>query len=204
MKSDWQWQSVAHRLNSILNIIGMCSPEQLWKSALKDPVPLFKTVYDQTLAIFNDEGFFLSEEAEKKYKHIRSKPHIYVARLESGDAYYIGSSNQQGGRFKRNPAYHLGGLACEILEKKDKNKQDHSKWVQEWFKCSTRALNSCKTCHAFYHTVRLKEKVIISFFSSEKEEFKKYLKNYEVILQLWAWGNGFTMLNKEVRLDIDK
>jgi len=67
MKSDYQLpQLLIDHLDSMLNMINMDSPEELWRWALKNPVPLFLTVEkDPTLVSFVDSKLGLSKEAKK-------------------------------------------------------------------------------------------------------------------------------------------
>ena len=94
-------------------------------------VPLFKSDHpDNDYAIFDDKGFFLSNQAEEIYKKIKDKPHIYIAY--GNDWYYVGKSNQKGGRWKRAHYYHLGGLAHEINNSIRSDEQRHHHWVDAW------------------------------------------------------------------------
>ena len=81
------------------NKLSKINDAQLWKLALANPVPLFKSLPRQPLlAIFDEKGFFLSEEAKEAYDPIKNLPHIYTARLKSENYFYFGISNQIGGR----------------------------------------------------------------------------------------------------------
>lgn len=172
----------------------VCDVEKLWEIVLKNPVPLFKTVdCDPTLAIFENSKLSLSEEAKKLTKIV---PQVYIARLESENAYYIGKSDQPGGRWKRGEDHHLGKLARAILSFPKECK--YSNWVRNWFKFSD--YDCWKNCNK----IPLKEKVIITFLHSEKEEFKDQLENYEFILGYWALKKGKTLLNKELCFNIDR
>ena len=65
---------------------------------------LFKTSKTESLeAVFDNRGFWFEDSTQLIYNRIKSKPHIYVAFTKSG-FYYIGKSNQQGGRWKRQHA----------------------------------------------------------------------------------------------------
>ncbi len=163
----------------------------LWDSALANPLPLFKTATDDPLvAVFDDKGFFLSEEAQRVYDRIKSLPHIYVARLEPENAHYFGISNQSGGRWKRSHAYHLGGLAYEILGTKRYDDQDHSSWVRAWFEPFQRERRGP------HHTIRMKEEVVISLFAPRPQASKAELETGESRLIAAARRKGLVVLNK--------
>ncbi|MEM3550904.1 MAG: hypothetical protein QXV01_07435 [Candidatus Bathyarchaeia archaeon] len=158
---------------------------------MANPVPLFKTLPEQPLlAIFDEKGFFLSERAKEAYDLVKNSPHIYVARRISENYFYFGISKQVGGRWKRSHAYHLRGLACEILGTKRYDDQDHSLWVNAWFE-------------PFQHqrsgpnfVIKMKEPVIISF-SLQQSSSKKELKNIESRLIFIAKKKGLVVLNKK-------
>jgi len=170
------------------------SPDSLWDSVLANPVPLFLTASDnELLAVFDKKGFFLSKEAQAIYNKIKSLPHIYVARLESENAYYFGISNQRGGRWKRSHAYHLGGLAYEILGTKRDYDQDHSNWILHWFEQPL----EIKHCGSKY-CVRMKKRVVISFFVPEPEISKSKLEEIESALINLATKKGVILLNKRI------
>lgn len=163
----------------------------LWKSVLASSVSLFRTATeDPLLAIFDEKGFFLSQEAQQVYNRVKSLPHIYVARLESESTYYFGISNQPGGRWKRSHAYHLGGLAYEILGTRRYDDQDHSNWVRRWFEPFE------PRHHGSYYVIRMKEKIIISFFVPQPQASKAELKKAESLLIDIARRRGLIILNK--------
>jgi len=165
--------------------------KSLWKSVLANPVPLFRTATDKPLlAVFDEKGFFLSQEAQRIYNQVKSLPHIYVARLVSENTYYFGISNQHGGRWKRSHAYHLGGLAYEILKTKRYDDQDHSNWIRKWFESL-----EPKRCGSYY-VIRMKEKVIISFFVFRPQASKAKLEKAESLLIDIARRRGLIVLNK--------
>lgn len=176
---------IYHRLEKI-------DDEALWKLALANPVPLFLALKDDPLvALFDDKGFFFSMEAEKSYQKIKSKPHIYMARFESNDATYIGISNQQGGRWKRSHAYHLGGLAHEILETTRYDDQNHSYWVKSWFEIE----NFQKIRIDSKYRIRMKKEVFISFYVPEPPATKNDLDKAESRLVSLARCKGLNVLN---------
>jgi len=171
--------------------LSVATDDSLWKSALADPAPLFRTTADNPLlAVFDDKGFFLSDQAQWVYDRIKSLPHIYVARFESENAYYFGISSQPGGRWKRQHAYHLGGLAYEILGTKRYDDQDHSGWVAAWFHPFQRQRRGP------YHAIGMKEKVVISFLVPEPKASKAQLGQAESRLIALARARGSIVLNK--------
>lgn len=171
--------------------LSVATDDSLWKSALADPLPLFRTAPDDPLlAVFDAKGFFLSKEAQRVYDQIKSLPHIYVARLESENAYYFGISKQSGGRWKRQHAYHLGGLAHEILGTKRYDDQDHSTWVAAWFEPFDGARRGSN------HVIPMKEKVVVSFFVPEPPASKPQLEAAESRLIAMARGRALVVLNK--------
>lgn len=165
--------------------------EGLFKSALANPVPLFRTAADDPLlAVFDEKGFFLSEEAQRIYDQVKDLPHIYVARLGLEDAYYFGISNQPGGRWKRSHAYHLGGLAYEILGTKRDDDQNHSNWLRAWFEPFEHERRGS------HYVIRMREKIIISFVSRPRWS-KAELEMVESRLIALARERGLIVLNKK-------
>ncbi len=164
----------------------------LWNFAFANPFPLFLALEnDSMVALFDKNGFFLSPEATKIYGKIKSKPHVYSARSESGNNIYIGISNQSGGRWKRSHAYHLGGLAHEILGTTRYDDQNHSHWVESWFEIEN---FKKKYIDSKYH-IRMRDKVIISFFVPEPHATKEELRLLESRLISIARGKGLNVLN---------
>jgi hypothetical protein len=168
------------------------SDVQLWKLALANPVFLFRTLPNQPLlAFFDEKGFFLSVEAQEAYNRVKDLRHIYTARLKSENYFYFGISNQRGGRWKRNHAYHLRGLACEILSTKRYDDQDHSLWVDAWFDPFERQHIGSN------FIIRMKEPVVISF-AYQQEASSEELKDAESRLICMARRRGLILLNKRV------
>lgn len=164
--------------------------DTLWALALANPIPLFLTLEEDSLvALFDDKGFFLSEETQEVYNNIKSKPHIYVARFESNDMLYIGISNQQGGRWKRQHAYHLGGLAYQILGTTRYDDQNHSSWVRSWFE------KFQNICHGSKYHIRMKQRVIISFYVPDFPVTRDELKRAESRLISIAKSKRLRVLN---------
>jgi hypothetical protein len=164
----------------------------LWRKALANPVPLFKTnKHDRLIAIFDDEGFYFSSDAEEIYKKVKSKPHIYTARSESGNYLYFGISNQRGGRWKRAPFYHLGTLAHEILGTKRRDDQNHKHWVEAWFD-----MEGFKQFQKnSMYQIRMKRLVVISFYVPEFPASEAHLKKAESRLIAFAKSRGLKVLN---------
>ena len=171
---------------------GNIDDTSLWNFALANPSPLFLALEnDSMVALFDKNSFFLSHEATKIYEKIKSKPHIYSARLESGNKIYIGISNQSGGRWQPFHAYHLGCLAHEILGTTRHDDQNHSHWVESWFEIEN---FKKKYIDSKYH-IRMRDKVIISFFVPEPHATKEELKILESRLISIARGKGLNVLN---------
>ena len=122
----------------------------------KNATLLFKTNEEKSLkAIFDKKGFWFHEITQPFYYKIKSQPHIYVAFNKHG--YYVGISNQSGGRWKRQHAYHLGTLAYHLLGTLRYDDQNHIHWIEAWMKMET--LNS----NILQNSIILKEEVNICF-----------------------------------------
>ena len=118
---------------------------------------LFKTSKTESLeAVFDNRGFWFEDSTQLIYNRIKSKPHIYVAFTKSG-FYYIGKSNQQGGRWKRQHAYHLGTLAYHLLGTINEHDHNHLHWIEAWMDIDNLILNN------LLNVINLKETVYISF-----------------------------------------
>lgn len=187
-----------HRLPRARKDAGACatlsSPAELWNQALTSPVPLFLTQPGNLLAVvFDDRGFFLSPEAQTKYDALKSLPHIYVLRFASDDAFYIGRSNQPGGRLKRSHAYHLGGLAHELLgTTRYDDQRSHRFWVKTWFKVPERDHAKGIRKERGYYVVDVRESVVVSFLQQSQND----LHNVERILISEARRRGKVVLNR--------
>src|SRR5215813_4074513 len=169
----------------------MRTEEVLWELALARPVSLFRTLSEESLlAVFDEKGFFLSQEAQQIYKQICSLPHVYTARFGTENAYYFGISNQFGGRWKRSHAYHPRGLACEILGTKRYDDQNHRRWVREWFQCLE------PSHRGSYYEIPMKEKVVISFFVPQPRASRAELRGIESLLINMARRRGLIVLNE--------
>ncbi len=112
---------------------------------------------DHLVAIFDSKGFVFTQEAQTNYNKIKSQPHMYVAWSENG-YYYIGKSFQNGGRWKRQHAYHLGTLAHHLLNTIRYDDQNHNHWIDAWMERS-----SFKKINDSFFSIRLKSPVYISF-----------------------------------------
>jgi hypothetical protein len=110
------------------------------------------------LALFNTKGFALSLAAQAAYDKIKNEPHLYVAWADGQNGYYyIGKSFQQGGRWKRQHAYHLGTLAHHLLKTTKSYDQNHAHWIAQWMRPET--LQADKEPYI----IELKQKINISF-----------------------------------------
>jgi hypothetical protein len=122
----------------------------------KNATLLFKTSEAKSLkAVFDKKGFWFHEITQPIYDKIKSQPHLYVAFNKHG--YYVGISDQSGGRWKRQHAYHLGTLAHHLLDTLRYDDQNHSHWIEAWMKIESLKLDTLK------NTIVLKEAVYISF-----------------------------------------
>jgi hypothetical protein len=132
---------------------------------------LFKHLSKNSLkAIFDSKGFWLSEEAQIVYNKIKNQPHIYVAwTLQDKGYYYVGKSFQNGGRWKREHAYHLGTLAYHLLDNIRSDDQNHSHWIDAWMD-----RNTIKIIDNHNYSINLKERVYICFIPFEKYSELKY------------------------------
>ncbi len=166
----------------------------LWELALANPVPLFKTRAEDPLkAIFDDKGFYLSAEAEEIYGKIKSEPHLYTARAESRNYLYLGISNQPGGRWKRSHAYHLGTLSYQLLGNTRYDDQNHAHWIEAWFENDS--IENVLSESLF--SIRMKERILISFYAPEFPVIKKDLERTESKLISIALTKGLNVLNRK-------
>lgn len=150
-------------------------------------MPLFLSDRDDPLlALFDEKGFFLAAEAKRAYDRIKSLPHLYVLRLSSNNQFYFGKSNQSGGRLKRSHAYHLGGLAHELLgTTRYDDQRTHRFWLRAWFESLT--VVKLKSLYA----VRMQEPIVVSFLLCDAGE----LLNSESALIQEARCQGKAVLN---------
>ncbi len=165
-------------------------------------VVLFKCQEAASLkALFDVKGFYLSDEAQKKYTESKNMPHLYVAYTKGKDGfYYIGKSFQKGGRWKRQHAYHLGTLAYHLLGTIRYDDQNHQHWIDNWMDINSKQVNN----HSFF--ILLKEVVYIAFIPFENYstylisdlsmgEIRKINSNAEKILIEILKTKGFRLLN---------
>lgn len=157
---------------------------------------------DELQVIFDEKGFFFTEETQGIYNRIKSIPHIYVAYSECKEGYfYVGKSFQQGGRWKRQHAYHLGTLAYHLLNTIRYDDQNHKHWIDKWMDQSTfQILNNN------YHLISLRYRVKIAFIpfvkyahlnhlELSKEEIRKINTQTERILINSYNNDNLVMLN---------
>jgi len=125
---------------------------------------------DAQTAMFDSKGFRFSPAAARAYDKIKSQPHLYVAWNESKEGhYYIGKSFQQGGRWKRTHAYHLGTLAYHLLETTRYDDQNHQHWIDAWMVRET--LNNRGNGN---YSIQLQEVVRIAFIPFHKYHDQDY------------------------------
>ena len=127
----------------------------------KNATILFKTDEKNNLeAIFDEKGFWFHPITQTIYDRIKNMPHLYVAFSKEGFI-YIGISNQQGGRWKRQHAYHLGTLAYHLLGTIRNDDQNHLHWIDAWMDTTSLKINNK------LNTIALKETIYISFIPFE-------------------------------------
>lgn len=111
------------------------------------------------IAIFDNKGFYFTEEAQLIYNQIKNQPHLYVAWTNNLNGhYYIGKSFQNGGRWKRQHAYHLGTLAHHLLNTIRYDDQNHAHWIENWINRET-----LEQIDNNVFSVNLREEIYISF-----------------------------------------
>ena len=132
---------------------------------------LFKHLHeDSEIAICDSKGFFFSDSALTRYNVIKHQPHLYVAWTETPQGqYYIGKSYQNGGRWKRQHAYHLGILAHHVLNTIQSDDQNHQHWIRNWF-----FPNSLICGGINEYTIRLQNEVKISFIPFDLYSTENY------------------------------
>lgn len=121
---------------------------------------LFKSLQNNNRTVlFDNKGFFLTKETQASYDQIKNQPHLYVAWTTNQNGYYyIGKSYQNGGRWKRQHAYHLGTLAHHFLNTIKKYDQNHAHWIENWMNSNTMA-----NINENLYSAELKNTVYISF-----------------------------------------
>lgn len=139
----------------------------------RNATKLFHTEKGNDLkAVFDKTGFWLDKKTQEIYDEIKNEPHLYVAFTKNKNGYYyIGKSNQKGGRWKRSHAYHLGTLAHHLLNTIRADDQNHAHWIDAWMNGETVNLN------IDINSIMLKEQVYIAFipfdfYSDLKKDWK--------------------------------
>ena len=156
-----------------------------------------------TNVVFDNRGFFFSDVAQLEYNQNKSLPHLYVAWTDCENGFfYIGKSFQQGGRWKRQHAYHLGTLAHHLLGTTNNYDQNHQHWIDNWMDVKTMNIGNN------IHHISLLREVKICFipfrlYSSEnhfllnKIHLRKINKKTEEDLIKSYLLDGFKLLNKQ-------
>lgn len=164
---------------------------------------LFRYNGEITNAEFDNRGFFFAEEAQLEYNQIKNLPHLYVAWTVCEKGFlYIGKSFQQGGRWKRQHAYHLGTLAHHLLGTIRYDDQNHQHWIDNWMDVNTLNLGNNN------HHIQLFREVKICFIpfklyseynyqSLEKTQIRDINKKTEEDLIISYLLDGFELLNKQ-------
>lgn len=162
---------------------------------------LFQNSGELTNIVFDNKGFLFSDEAQLVYQQIKNSPHLYVAWTDCENGFfYIGKSFQQGGRWKRQHAYHLGTLAHHLLETIRYDDQNHQHWIDNWMDINTINLGTS------IHNIQLFREVKICFipfrlYSSEnhlllnKIQIREINKRTEEELIKSYLFDGFELLN---------
>ena len=164
---------------------------------------LFKHSENDILeAVFDNKGFFFDAQTELIYRRIRNLPHLYVA-FSTGEngLYYVGKSFQNGGRWKRTHAYHLGTLAHHLTNNLRKDDQNHKHWIDNWMQIESLNLGINN------HNIKLKSEVKICFipfsFYCENEclndikKIRESNKFFEKKLIEYLKTLSFNLLNKQ-------
>lgn len=170
----------------------------------KNSVPLFKTILNNSLsAVFDERGFFFSNAAQAKYDIIKPEPHLYIAFVkDTKGTTYIGKSFQNGGRWRRSHAYHLGTLGHHLNNTIRYDDHNHSHWIEAWMN-----LNSTRR-NVINNTIDLKSEVLVVFIPFEiysdrnpqhltKEEIKSVNHNVESQLIRDFSNRNIGLLNRQ-------
>jgi hypothetical protein len=156
-----------------------------------------------TNAEFDNRGFFFTDTAQLEYNLIKDLPHLYVAWTDCENGYlYVGISNQTGGRWKRQHAYHLGSLAYHLLGTLRSDDQNHEHWINNWMDINTINLGDN------LHHIQLFQEVKICFIpfklysdinhiSLDKRQIKKINEKTEKELIESYLLDGLKLLNKK-------
>jgi hypothetical protein len=180
----------------------MFKPAQIIEFILSNSFLLFRCDPNTPLkALFDNSGFFFSEEADGAYREIKNSPHLYVAYSENPDGhFYIGESFQQGGRWKRSHSYHLGTLAHHLLDNILPYDQNHERWVEHWMNTETLEIAGAQ------HSILLNKPVYIKFIPFEmysphpigeltRDEIKNINQTAQNELIEIVKNGGFDLLN---------
>jgi len=110
-------------------------------------------------ALFDTKGFSFTLAAQNNYDIIKNSPHLYVAWTNDENGYYyVGKSFQNGGRWKRSHAYHLGTLAHHLHNTIRYDDQNHAHWIEHWMNEETQS-----QIENNLFSISLKKEVYISF-----------------------------------------
>lgn len=133
--------------------------EQILEYVRQNSYRLFKHSENNILeALFDNKGFFFESQTDLIYRSIRNEPHLYVAySTDEIGFYYIGKSYQNGGRWKRSHAYHLGTLAYHLTSNMRYDDQNHQHWIDNWMQIETLNLGINN------HSIKLSREVKICF-----------------------------------------
>lgn len=154
------------------------------------------------ISIFDRRGFKFPTETQIIYNLIKHQPHLYVAWTNNKNGYYyVGKSFQNGGRWKRQHAYHLGTIAHHLLNTISIYDQNHAHWIEHWMNSKT-----MKIVDEDFFSIELKEQVYISFIpfanysikdfnSLEKKEIRQINSNAEKKLILSYRKDRIILLN---------
>lgn len=143
-----------------------------------------------TETVFDNRGFFFSEEAQIIYGQIKNLPHLYVAWTDCEKGlFYIGESNQPRGRWQRSHAYHLGTLAYHLLDTLKPWDHNHKHWIDSWMDVNTLFIGNNN------HNIKLYQEVKICFIP-----FKIYSEHNHLLLDKTQIGN----INKKTEKDLIK
>lgn len=164
---------------------------------------LFKHHHENNhLAFFDNKGFFFTDETQNIYNQIKNQPHLYVAWTNHANGYYyIGKSFQNGGRWKRQHAYHLGTLAHHLLNTIRYDDQNHAHWIEHWMNTAT-----INAIGANNFSISLQNIVCISFIpfeiysnqnfiNLEKSDIRKINTETEYQLIKAYQSDNMTLLN---------
>jgi len=177
--------------------------EQILDYLKQNSHTLFQHSEDNILEVlFDNKGFFFESQTELIYKSIRNLPHLYVAYSTSENGfYYVGKSFQNGGRWKRSHAYHLGSLAYHLTNDLRYDDQNHLHWIDAWMNIESLNLGINN------HNIKLISEVKICFipFSiyygndclNDIKKIREFNKNYEKKLIEYFKTLNFKMLNKQ-------